>query len=111
MITYSVVAGDLSDVFYLETGEPFRNIKIEFIGSIAGETPHQLSYDIPVHAFGGDDCSFYTLPSGTKVICRGWLEVREKMGVVLVSELEELFPTKGKHSKTASKRVENQHMD
>lgn len=108
MITYTVVAGDLGDVFYLESGEPFRNIKITFIGAVTGERPHEVTYKIPVHAFGGDECSFYTLPEGSKVICRGWLEEREGLGVVMVSELEELFP---KLSKRKSKPTFDELID
>lgn len=111
MITYTVVAGELGDVFYLETGEPFRNIKIEFIGALGGERPHPISYNIPVHAFGGEDCSYYTLPNGTKIIARGWLEVRDELGVVMVSEIEELFPGKEKRRQRKAKKVENELID
>lgn len=92
MISNTFLAGDLGDCFFLENGEPFRNVLITFIGAAAGERPREMTYEIPVHAFGGSKSSFYTLKNGSKVILKGWLETREKIGVVLISELEELFP-------------------
>ena len=49
-------------------------------------------FKVPVHAFGNLKTSFYALPNGTRVIVRGWIETRDEIGVVVISELEELFP-------------------
>ncbi len=106
MISTTLLAGDLGDCFFLENGEPFRYVKVTFIGATAGERPREMTYEIPVHAFGGSQASFYTLKKGSKVILKGWLESREKIGVVVISELEELFPKRNEPTtkkKTANK--------
>ena len=94
MISCAVLAGELSEAFSLDNGELFRYLNLHSIGSIAGERPHEVAYKIPVHAFGNSRSSFYSIPNGSYVVIRGWVEARPGIGVVVISEIEDLFPKK-----------------
>lgn len=95
MISNAFLAGELGDSFVTENGEMFRYVKLVSCGSFAGERPHEVKHLIPVHAFGNQQASFYTLKEGAYVVIRGWIETRPNIGVVVMSELEDLFPPKG----------------
>ena len=86
MISTTVLAGELGDIMTLRTGELYR-------------------YVVPVHAFGNLKTAFYALPKGTRVILRGWIETRDEIGVVVMSELEELFPLPKEKKPSLSNRA------
>ena len=55
--------------------------------------------------FGNLKTAFYALPKGTRVILRGWIETRDEIGVVVMSELEELFPLPKEKKPSLSNRA------
>lgn len=92
MISTTVLAGTLGDLMTLKTGELYRYVHLEAVAELYSERPYGMVFKVPVHAFGNLKSSFYALPNGTRVIIRGWIETRDEIGVVVISELEELFP-------------------
>jgi len=92
MISTTLLAGELGEVFALQTGELYRYVHLDAIADLYAERPMGSVFKVPVHAFGNLKTSFYALPNGTRVIVRGWIETRDEIGVVVISELEELFP-------------------
>jgi len=92
MISNAFLAGELGDLFETPEGERFRYVKLVTNGSTAGERPHDIEYLVPVHAFGNSYASFYSIPKGSYVVIRGWIETRPNIGVVVISENEDLFP-------------------
>ena len=113
MISGTIIAGELGDVFTLKTGELYRYVHLEAVAELYAERPYGAVFKVPVHAFGNIKTSFYALPKGTRVIIRGWIETRDEIGVVVISELEELFPLPrqkragGGNAKKAGNELEN----
>lgn len=104
MISTTVLAGELGDIMTLRTGELYRYVHLEAVAELYAERPYGMIFKVPVHAFGNLKTAFYALPKGTRVILRGWIETRDEIGVVVMSELEELFPLpKEKKSSLSSK--------
>lgn len=92
MISNVFLAGELGDVFVTQEGENFRYVRLSANNSLVVGRTMKEEYLIPVTAFGSPFSSFYTLKKGSYVVLRGWLETRNDIGVVVVSELEDLFP-------------------
>ena len=103
MISTTLLAGELGDIFALESGELYRYVNLHAVADLCAERPFGSVFKVPVHAFGNIKTSFYSLPKGTRVIVRGWIETRDEIGVVVISELEELFPLP-KEKRTTSPR-------
>ena len=103
MISTTLLAGELGDIFALESGELYRYVNLHAVADLYAERPFGSVFKVPVHAFGNIKTSFYSLPKGTRVIVRGWIETRDEIGVVVISELEELFPLP-KEKRTTSQR-------
>ena len=110
MISSTILAGELGEVFTLRTGELYRYVHLEAIAELYAERPYGAVFKVPVHAFGNIKTSFYSLPKGTRVIVRGWIETRDEIGVVVVSELEELFPLPKEKKDSSPKKKASKEM-
>lgn len=94
MISNAFLAGKLGEVFIDSTGEYFRYVILDAINSYGEEKCQRDVHKVAVHAFGPVNSSFYSIPNGSYVVIRGWIETRENLGAVVISEIEDLFPHK-----------------
>lgn len=104
MISTTLLAGELGDIFALKSGELYRYVNLHAVAELYAERPFGSVFKVPVHAFGNIKTSFYSLPNGTRVIVRGWIETRDEIGVVVISELEELFPLPKEKTSTTNRK-------
>ena len=89
MISTTLLAGELGEVFALKTGELYRYVHLDAIAELYAERPMGSVFKVPVHAFGNIKTSFYALPKGTRVIIRGWIETRDEIGVFVSFSLSQ----------------------
>jgi hypothetical protein len=79
-------------------GKPVDSVTrfVELDRVIPGPMGEYQVDQIPVVTYGGPGCLFMKAPIGSFITVKGHLETREKLGLVVCLELEEIFPLKKK---------------
>lgn len=89
MISDVTLSGRLAEA----VGDSMRYVEID--RAIPTEIGGQFQVDrFLIRAFGGKNSVFMKAPIGARIFARGHLENHPDYGVIIVSELQELFPMK-----------------
>lgn len=86
MISEVALSGRLGEVL----SSTIRYVEIDRVVA----TPNGGRYEvdkIPVKTYGGKESHFMMAPKGALIILKGRLETKEKVGVYVIAEMQEIF--------------------